>query len=223
MNIFVTNYNPTACAMEHCLVHRNKMLVEYAQLMSTKIRLREGTLEKVWTKYNVTITVDDGVNSPYEITETRYKEIDWYTLPSDTFGEYRGTRLLTGSIVYKPTHTNHPSAKWVRESEANYAWLYSLWSDLGYLFLNREYKHHKSFAKLRSLLAPKLSNDDTLLMLANRATFNESMLAMPDKYKSKSIALSYQRYLSSKFNEWQGRSNPIRVKFEHGKPLWYND
>lgn len=171
MNIFITNYNPTACAMEHCLVHRNKMLVEYAQLMST-------------------------------------------------YHDVNGTWVKG---MYKPTHTNHPSAKWVRESEANYAWLYSLWSDLGYLFLNREYKHHKSFAKLRSVLAPKLSNDDTLLMLAKRATFNDSMLAMPDKYKSKSIALSYQRYLSSKFKEWQNRSNPVRVKFEHGKPLWYND
>lgn len=35
MNIFVTNYCPKQCALEHCLVHRNKMLVEYAQIMST--------------------------------------------------------------------------------------------------------------------------------------------------------------------------------------------
>lgn len=35
MNIFVTNYNIDKCASDHCKVHRNKMIVEYAQLMCT--------------------------------------------------------------------------------------------------------------------------------------------------------------------------------------------
>lgn len=35
MNIFVTNYSAHKCAKDHCKVHRNKMIVEYAQLMST--------------------------------------------------------------------------------------------------------------------------------------------------------------------------------------------
>ena len=35
MNIFITDTNPFICARHHCKVHRNKMIVEYAQLMST--------------------------------------------------------------------------------------------------------------------------------------------------------------------------------------------
>ena len=33
MNIFATNFEPSVCAKEHCLVHRRKMLTEYAQIM----------------------------------------------------------------------------------------------------------------------------------------------------------------------------------------------
>lgn len=165
MNIFVTNYDPSVCAAEHCLVHRNKMLVEYAQLLSTSHHVN-GT----WT-----------------------------------------------SDMYKPTHINHPSAKWVRESDANYAWLYRMWSDLGYLYLTYNFKPHKSFEKLRYVLAPTV-NDDTLF---RGAVFTESMLAMPDKYRSKDVAKSYQRYLCAKFDEWKARDKPIKVKFQHGVPLWY--
>lgn len=35
MNVFYTNENPSICAMEHCLKHQTKMIVEYAQLLST--------------------------------------------------------------------------------------------------------------------------------------------------------------------------------------------
>jgi hypothetical protein len=35
MNVFVTDYKAEACADQHCHVHRNKMIVEYAQLLST--------------------------------------------------------------------------------------------------------------------------------------------------------------------------------------------
>lgn len=35
MNIFYTNRDPNQCAREHCSIHRNKMIVESAQLLST--------------------------------------------------------------------------------------------------------------------------------------------------------------------------------------------
>lgn len=35
MNIFVTSFNPSVCALDHCHIHRNKMIVEYAQILST--------------------------------------------------------------------------------------------------------------------------------------------------------------------------------------------
>lgn len=42
MNVFYLHSNPCECARMHCLVHQNKMIVEYAQLMSTAHRLLDG-------------------------------------------------------------------------------------------------------------------------------------------------------------------------------------
>ena len=57
-------------------------------------------------------------------------------------------------VLYKSTHKNHPSAKWVRESVFNYRWLY-----LHFVALNDEYKlrynkkvNHKSFDRLNDFL-----------------------------------------------------------------------
>jgi hypothetical protein len=42
MNIFYLNYNPVICAQEHCDKHVVKMIVEYAQLLSTAHRVLDG-------------------------------------------------------------------------------------------------------------------------------------------------------------------------------------
>lgn len=44
MNIFYTNRCPKQAASEHCLTHRNKMIVEYAQLLSTAHHVLDGGL-----------------------------------------------------------------------------------------------------------------------------------------------------------------------------------
>jgi hypothetical protein len=59
---------------------------------------------------------------------------------------------------YKPCHINHPCSVWVRESKANWLWLFSLT-----VALHREYQYrwqkttnHKSFDVLLTLPVPKL-------------------------------------------------------------------
>jgi hypothetical protein len=42
MNIFYLNYDPVICAAEHCDKHVVKMIVEYAQLLSTAHRVLDG-------------------------------------------------------------------------------------------------------------------------------------------------------------------------------------
>jgi len=42
MNVFYTNRDPVKCAEEHCVVHQNKMIVEYAQLLSTAHHVLDG-------------------------------------------------------------------------------------------------------------------------------------------------------------------------------------
>ena len=46
-------------------------------------------------------------------------------------------------ILYKASHINHPSAKWVRESNFNYVWLYRLLDNLCTQYTSRYYKLHK--------------------------------------------------------------------------------
>lgn len=42
MNIFCTDLDPVQCAKDHCLVHQTKMILEYAQLLSTAHRVLDG-------------------------------------------------------------------------------------------------------------------------------------------------------------------------------------
>lgn len=55
-------------------------------------------------------------------------------------------------ILYKTAHYNHPCAKWVRESKANYLWTYTLFKELCSEYTNRYSKMHMCWAKLAAVL-----------------------------------------------------------------------
>ena len=158
MNVFVTSLNAKQCALEHCHVHRNKMLIEYAQLLSSANHI-----------------LGKGTDS-----------------------------------MYKLTHQHHPSTKWVVSDAGNYAWLYSMWTELASLYAKHRGRQHKSYDKLHEVLKPKVDS---------KPNFNYSMLSMPDEYKSDDIASSYQNYLCSKFTEWRSRERPMKVEFD-SVPSW---
>lgn len=50
MNVFYLNEDPKVCAEEHCDKHVVKMVIEYAQLLSTAHRVLDGTLYSGKTK-----------------------------------------------------------------------------------------------------------------------------------------------------------------------------
>lgn len=52
---------------------------------------------------------------------------------------------------YKRTHYNHPCSKWVRESRANYIWLYQLVNEMDKEYQKRFNKQHLSASKLKLL------------------------------------------------------------------------
>lgn len=163
MNIFYTNPDPIACAHEHCHVHQIKMIVEYAQLLSTA-----------------------------------HAVID---------GDYVG---------YKPTHVNHPSAIWVRQSADNYEWLWECAITLCELYARRTDKEHKTEAVLWNLRSsPRL--------LAYHG-ITEPSIAAPPKYKliaiARNVDTAYQAYLNDKFAEWKSRDKPLPVVFDE-VPEWY--
>lgn len=97
MNIFYLDPDPKTCAEMHISKHVVKMIIEYAQLMSTAHRVLDGT------EYT-------------DLTANGRRIKRWRM--SDPFME---------STLYKASHINHPSAIWCRENKKNYLYLHRLW------------------------------------------------------------------------------------------------
>lgn len=55
--------------------------------------------------------------------------------------------------LYKITHQNHPSARWIRENGANYWWAVDLFYRLSHEYTYRYGKEHATFRKLNGVLA----------------------------------------------------------------------
>jgi len=173
MNIFYLDKNPKVCAEMHLDKHVVKMIIEYAQLLSTAHRVLDGV-------------ITEG-KSQSGRKQTKYVLDD----------EREG-------ILYSATHINHPSAIWVRQSQANYVWLYELFGWLCNEYTHRYGKNHAT-ARLDSELMIPPKNIPL-------GEFTEPTPAMPDTYKVKNDAIkSYQNYYihdKSRFAKWKNRETP---------------
>lgn len=131
-------------------------------------------------------------------------------------------RVIDGDVeadikgLYRKTHVGHPSSVWCRESKENYMWLYHHTLALGEVYELATGKVHKSIEKLSDVLSepPKGIPDGELTELTP---------AMDNEFKELSCNIyeKYQKYLSSKYNEWISREKPIKVEFIVAKPEWY--
>jgi hypothetical protein len=112
MNIFYLNHEPKVCAEMHLDKHVVKMIIEYAQLMSTAHRVLDGE------KY-----IDKTANN---------RNIQRWRMKNE---------IIEHSLM-KASHVNHPSNIWVRASKQNYVWLYQMWTHLLAEYTHRYGKHH---------------------------------------------------------------------------------
>lgn len=116
INIFYLDKDLTKAAQYHVDKHVVKMILEYAQLLSTAHRLCDGV--------------------PYESrTKTGRRVKRWGFSP-------RGIDPRAG-ILYEATHINHPSAVWARASNNNYNALAYLLGALCTEYTHRYGKIHK--------------------------------------------------------------------------------
>lgn len=163
MNVFVLHLDPYLCATYHADKHVSKMLVEYAQLMSTA-----------------------------------HRELD-----GDEYADKNG--------LYKATHRNHPCAVWVRQSSANYEWLYRMWRYLHKEFQHRRGKSHKTFDTLSAALW--VSPDNCPLV-----PVTPFALCMPDEYKVDGDAvMSYRNYYR------YGKSDVVSWNWANNTPDWMDN
>lgn len=132
MNVFYLDHDPDLCAQYHCDKHVVKMIIEYAQLMSTAHRMLDG---EEWIGRN--------------LTGRRIRRF-WH--PDPVMNEH----------LYKACHYMHPSAVWTRASKANYDWLYSMWASLCEEYTYRYGRTHLSQEKLQYylLFAPANASND---------------------------------------------------------------
>ena len=122
MNIFALDTDPVIAAQSHCDKHVVKMIIEYAQLMSTAHRVLDGAL--------------------YQDKTANNRSIKRWRLPDEVLEK----------DVYKASHVNHPSGIWTRQTKANYDYMYKMWFALCKEYTHRYGKTHMSDSKLRDAL-----------------------------------------------------------------------
>lgn len=89
--------------------------------------------------------------------------------------------------IYKVTHINHPSAKWVRESNNNYNWLYCHFLALLSEYTYRYGKQHKSGQLSEALKNPPFN--------IPTGYFTDPPPAMDEQYViSKDSVINYRNY-----------------------------
>ena len=123
MNIFYLDENPKKCAEYHCDKHVVKMIIEYAQLLSTAHRLCDG--------------IESRGSSKSGKRQVRVWKLD------DS----------RENCLYLASHVNHPSNIWTRSSIQNYEWLWQLWYNLCKEYEERYGKKHSSWIKLANHLS----------------------------------------------------------------------
>ena len=118
MNIFYLSEDQKTCAEMHNDKHCVKMIVEYAQLLSTAHRVLDG-------------------EEYYDKTKNG-RRIKRWRMDS----EYMEEGLM------KASHVNHPSNQWLRQSKANYEWLLGLWIRLLNEYTYRYGRTHKCIERM---------------------------------------------------------------------------
>ena len=122
MNIFYLHKDPVESAKLHCDKHVCKMIIEYAQMLSTAHRMLDGS-EYISQK----------------LTGRRLKR-------------WKHPNSNMEAVLYKASHINHPSAQWVRESAIQYQFMYDMFVALCDEYTYRYGKIHITDTKLRDIL-----------------------------------------------------------------------
>lgn len=109
--------------------------------------------------------------------------------------------------LYRKTHKNHPSAKWVRETNNNYTWAWCLLDGLCKEYTARYDKIHLTQSKLLD----KLNTPPKNIAVSYLTPIPQ---CMPDEYKCDSVVEAYRNY-------YKGAKKDFAV-WNHGPtPDWW--
>ena len=114
---------------------------------------------------------------------------------------------IESDVLYKSTHKNHPSAKFVRMTSGNYYYVYQLFLALCREYTYRYGKVHKTDSRLRHAL-----KDAPIHITIGDMT--RVPQAMPDKYKCYDSIIAYRNYYRNDkvhLHKWKKRSIPTFI------------
>jgi len=111
------------------------------------------------------------------------------------------------NVPYKQAHLNHPSTIWVRQTDANYYWLYDHMLALGEEYTKRYGKIHLTITKCKEAL--KFAPDGIPL---SYAIHSEPPQCMPDEYKveNDSVSAYWNYYENEKHTVKNANENIIK-------------
>lgn len=129
---------------------------------------------------------------------------------------------MNGLEPYRKTHFNHPTAKWVRQSKANYLYTVQMGLELCYEYTRRYGKIHKCQVRLEWLqnnIPPMNIGDKIDAYLATSSVpkgCTPVPLAMPDEYKCPDLIESYRKYYLGSKAELQDKT----VTVDYLREVW---
>ena len=154
------------------------------------------------------------VKMPVETAQMMSSALDFLSkeAPKSLIPQFELDRL------YKPTHVNHPSNKWLLKSAGNYEWLYLHGITLGERYKLIYNKNHASVDIIKRCFdifsKPDISD---WYFEYNEVDVTEFYPAMPDEFKvSKDAHTCYQKYLDNKYSNWHKSGI---LMFNRAKPL----
>lgn len=120
-------------------------------------------------------------------------------------------------ILYKATHINHPSAKWVRDSSQHYLFLVEVLKELFriYELSGKTHKSYGIFSELSKVPKNLLDNGwkDPYIAI-NEEQYSDLI----ESYNSDKNTINvYRKYMITKFEEWSLRENKRKMF-----PTWEN-
>lgn len=189
MNIFYLDPDPRTCAQMHCDKHVVKMIIEYAQLLSTAHRVLDGK-ESIVKKYVAG-------SLPARWRNTKVWQLD----------------DAREDVLYKATHINHPSAIWCRENISNYRWLFMMWSHLLEEYTYRYGKTH-ACARIQDELMnwpENIPNGDFFAPTPAMPVDLKIMAKNPAPGRKYDVLASYKNYYikdKARFAKWKNRNTP---------------
>ena len=126
--------------------------------------------------------------------------------------------VISGDILYKKTHINHPSNVWIRESTLHYDWVWHNAKRMCELYTLKSGKKHASEKVLDVLITHPITLYDN--------GFKRPPACVDDDLKhlaeSHSVKYAYKAYLNRKYQEWLDRDKPLKVEWVLSKPTWIN-